>query len=136
MRSQVAPTAPTVITGLPSSAESWEMPTEPVRLGRDIPVDTSLYSAVVSETGGGFKSFRVKGIRGEPFSMINANIVAGAFGLVYIAYPTDDNGGCPYGLTADLIGQLTIRSIDGIETFRNLDIGPFNIDGDVEIRLA
>lgn len=60
MRSQVAPTAPTVITGLPSSAESWEMPTEPVRLGRDIPVDTSLYSAVVSETGGGFKSFRVK----------------------------------------------------------------------------
>ncbi|MCK5322614.1 MAG: membrane protein insertase YidC, partial [Desulfobulbaceae bacterium] len=57
---QTAQPAPAVITGLPASAESGETPTEPVRPGRDISVDTRLYSAVVSETGGGFKSFRLK----------------------------------------------------------------------------
>ncbi|MEA2084148.1 MAG: membrane protein insertase YidC [Thermodesulfobacteriota bacterium] len=59
-QSQLYSTAPAVTTGLPTSAENRETPIEPVRLGRDIPVDTSLYSAIVSETGGGFKSFKLK----------------------------------------------------------------------------
>jgi YidC/Oxa1 family membrane protein insertase len=36
---------------------------EPRRQGRDIPVETQLYSAVISETGGGIKSFRLKNYR-------------------------------------------------------------------------
>jgi YidC/Oxa1 family membrane protein insertase len=32
----------------------------PVREGRDISIDTDLFSAVVTETGGGFKSFKLK----------------------------------------------------------------------------
>ncbi|MGV1100969.1 membrane protein insertase YidC [Thiovibrio sp. JS02] len=36
---------------------------EPGRAGRDIAVETNLYSAVVTETGGGIKSFRLKAYR-------------------------------------------------------------------------
>ncbi len=32
----------------------------PVRMGKDIPVETSLFSAVISENGGGIKSFKLK----------------------------------------------------------------------------
>jgi YidC/Oxa1 family membrane protein insertase len=40
-----------------------ELQQEPKRQGRDIPVETSLYSAVITETGGGIKSFKLKQYR-------------------------------------------------------------------------
>jgi YidC/Oxa1 family membrane protein insertase len=53
---RVQPPAPDRIeTGAPEQ--------EPPRQGRDIPVETALYSAVISETGGGIKSFKLKNHR-------------------------------------------------------------------------
>jgi YidC/Oxa1 family membrane protein insertase len=46
----------------PSRGEIAEEP-EPRRQGRDIQVETDLYSAVISETGGGIKSFKLKEYR-------------------------------------------------------------------------
>ncbi len=52
------PTAAALPTALPAPASL--LPVTPVREGRDIRIDTDLFSAVVTETGGGFKSFQLK----------------------------------------------------------------------------
>ncbi|MBI5558260.1 MAG: membrane protein insertase YidC [Deltaproteobacteria bacterium] len=48
------------ITASPEIAEAAAPREAVARVGRDIPVETSHYSGVVSETGGGLKSFKLK----------------------------------------------------------------------------
>ncbi|OGR01911.1 MAG: hypothetical protein A2511_02300 [Deltaproteobacteria bacterium RIFOXYD12_FULL_50_9] len=55
----VAPQVPVLLA--PAQAESVE--SAPLRPARDITVETSLYKAVVSEAGGGIKSFKLKEYR-------------------------------------------------------------------------
>jgi len=52
------PTAEALPTVQPAPASL--LPATPVREGRDIRIDTDLFSAVVTETGGGLKSFQLK----------------------------------------------------------------------------
>ena len=53
--------APEVISAEGEQPQAFDVPASlPTEKGRDIKVETSLYSAVISETGGGFKSFRLK----------------------------------------------------------------------------
>jgi YidC/Oxa1 family membrane protein insertase len=57
-----APTAPPTIASLPAAQPipAPPLPAAPAREGRDIRIDTNLFTAVVTETGGGFKSFKLK----------------------------------------------------------------------------
>ncbi|MBE9519519.1 MAG: membrane protein insertase YidC [Proteobacteria bacterium] len=43
--------------------QGYEVPSLPARQGKEITVETSLYSAVISESGGGLKSFQLKNYR-------------------------------------------------------------------------
>ena len=56
----------------------------------------------------------IKGIKGEsgPF-FVNSNIAAKNILNASIVYPQSDNGGVPFGLTADNIKKLTIKMMDG-----------------------
>ena len=70
-------------------------------------------AASFSETAT-IKSIAIKGIKGEsaPF-FVNSNIAARNILSVSIVYPQSDNGGVPFGLTADNIKKLTIKMMDG-----------------------
>ena len=63
-----APTpAPEAISTLEEPEPAFEVPASlPTQKGRDVTVETNLYSAVISETGGGFKSFRLKDYNETP----------------------------------------------------------------------
>jgi len=52
-----APIAPPTDAPVPNVQP---MPAVPAREGRDIRIDTDLFTAVITETGGGFKSFKLK----------------------------------------------------------------------------
>jgi YidC/Oxa1 family membrane protein insertase len=52
------PTVETLQTFQPVPTST--LPAPPVKEGRDIQIETDLFSAVVTETGGGFKSFKLK----------------------------------------------------------------------------
>ncbi|MFZ5776305.1 MAG: membrane protein insertase YidC [Thermodesulfobacteriota bacterium] len=58
-----APAAPAKPAAPPATLSAPVKVAQPLREGRDIPVETSLYSAVVSEAGGMVKSFRLKRFR-------------------------------------------------------------------------
>jgi The GLUG motif len=94
-------------------------------------------TASFSETAT-IKSVAVKGIKGvsKPY-YINSNIAAVNILSASIAYPQSDNGGVPFGLTADNIKKLTIKKTDGTTaSLKNLgnSTDSQTIDG-VEIRL-
>jgi YidC/Oxa1 family membrane protein insertase len=50
----------------PEQPQAYEVPSLPAQKGRDITVETSLYSAVIAESGGGFKSFKLKNYKESP----------------------------------------------------------------------
>ena len=84
------------------------------------------------------KSIAIKGIKTEssPY-YINSNIAAANILSASIVYPQSDNGGVPFGLSADNINKLTIKKTDGTTTsLKNLgkSTDSQTIDG-VEIRL-
>ncbi|MEA3548550.1 MAG: membrane protein insertase YidC [Thermodesulfobacteriota bacterium] len=54
---------PPVFTTQPETPLRPAVVIQPGREGRDIPVETNLFSAVISETGGGVKSFKLKKYR-------------------------------------------------------------------------
>jgi YidC/Oxa1 family membrane protein insertase len=56
------PAANPAVAPIPASAETEQARSTPLT-GKDIPVETALYSAVVSENGGGIKSMRLKSYR-------------------------------------------------------------------------
>ena len=63
------------------------------------------------------KSIMIKGIKTEPSPYyINSNIAAANILSASIAYPQSDNGGVPFGLSADNIKKLTIKKTDGTTT--------------------
>jgi hypothetical protein len=63
------------------------------------------------------KSIAIKGIKKEPAPYyINSNIAAANILSASIVYPQSDNGGEPFGLTADNIKKLTIKKMDGTTT--------------------
>jgi hypothetical protein len=84
------------------------------------------------------KSFAIKGIKTEPSPYcINSNIAAANILSVSIVYPQSDNGGVPFGLSADYIKKLTIKKTDGTTTLlkelkESKDSQTFE---DIEIRL-
>ncbi|MGD0552784.1 MAG: C10 family peptidase [Sedimentisphaerales bacterium] len=86
----------------------------------DLPVaDSNTFSKKAT-----IKSIAIKGIKTEPLPYyINSNIAAANILSVSIAYPKSDNGGVPFGLTADNIKKQTIKKPD-LEAI-----------GDFEIRL-
>jgi YidC/Oxa1 family membrane protein insertase len=59
---QAKPIAPPTPAPLPAAQPipPPPVPAAPAREGRDIRIDTNLFTAVVTETGGGFKSFKLK----------------------------------------------------------------------------
>jgi YidC/Oxa1 family membrane protein insertase len=59
------PVAPEAIPA-PEEPQAYEVPALPAQKGRDIIVETSLYSAVISESGGGLKSFKLKNYKESP----------------------------------------------------------------------
>ena len=94
-------------------------------------------AASFSETAT-IKSIAIKGIKQSrtPFS-INSNIAAVNILSASIVYPQSDNGGVPFGLSADNIKNLNIKKMDGTTTsLKNLgkSTDSQTIDG-VEIRL-
>jgi hypothetical protein len=84
------------------------------------------------------KSIAIKGIKSElPPYFINSNIAAANILSVSVVYPKSDNGGVPFGLSADSIKKLTIKKSDGTTaSSKDLVISTDSktIDG-VEIRL-
>ncbi len=53
------------VQSITPTAVTESVPLDNGRKGKDITVETNLYSAVLSETGGGFKSFKLKNYREE-----------------------------------------------------------------------
>ncbi|MDA8164891.1 MAG: membrane protein insertase YidC [Desulfobacteraceae bacterium] len=56
-------TTPAQPPAAPAEVAAPQAPQEPRRQGRDIKVETNLYSAVITENGGGIKSFKLKKYR-------------------------------------------------------------------------
>ncbi|MHC4644517.1 MAG: Ig-like domain-containing protein [Planctomycetota bacterium] len=82
------------------------------------------------------KNLKIKGIKGQSNSIINSNIAAADFGIVYLAYPQYDNGGMPFGVAADFIKKIIIKDAGGKSTKSNLDDpGESLKQDDAEIRL-
>ena len=97
------------------------------------PADKSSFSQMAT-----IKSVAIKGIKGEsaPF-FTNSNLAAMNILSASIVYPKSDNGGVPFGVSADNIGKLTIKKNDGnLASLKNLGISTDSttIDG-LEIRL-
>ena len=64
----------------------------------------------------------VKGIREEPYGMINSNIAARRFNTVLLAYPQYENGGVAFGVAADFIKKITLKDKGGpSSSYSNLD---------------
>ncbi len=85
------------------------------------------------------KSIMIKCMKGEEYGCENSNIAAANILSASIAYPNNDNGGVPFGITADYIKKLTIKDAEGTESLKELkkqsDV-PADLDlGDAEIRL-
>jgi len=82
------------------------------------------------------KSITIKGIKGEPNSVINSNIAAANILSASLAYPQNLNGGMPFGITADYIKKLTIKNATGSESYKELKESKDSCDfDDAEIRL-
>lgn len=69
-------------------------------------------------------------------SFINSNIAAGRLGSITISYARTDNGEVPFGLEADRITRVVLRSSSATQTRLNLDDagGSFS-QTDLEVRL-
>jgi hypothetical protein len=82
------------------------------------------------------KSITIKGIKGEPNSVINSNIAAANILSASLAYPQNLNGGMPFGITADYIKKLTIKNATGSKSYKELKESKDSSDfDDAEIRL-
>ena len=80
---------------------------------------------------------RVKGIKGEPYCLINSNIAAADFGSVSLVSVKTHSDGVPFGLAADYVQRLSIKDADGSETFKDLDLpGESLMFDSAEIRLV
>ncbi len=136
-QSQLFPPAPAVITGLPTSAENQQTPAEPTILGRDIPVDTRLYSAIISETGGGFRSFKLKEYKesidpgAEDKELVITNDTAWQFPLYFFwgldpskaempVFTADKESVSVTGESGKEILSMTSRLPSGVEVTRSL----------------
>jgi hypothetical protein len=85
------------------------------------------------------KSIAVKGVKGrKPPFFVNSNIAATNVLNISLIYPYNDNGGEPFGITADYIKSLKIKDVVGTMSLKNLHV-PANItdppEGDAQIRL-
>jgi hypothetical protein len=83
------------------------------------------------------KSFTIKGYKGIGSYVINSNIAAAKILSVSLAYPQNNNGGKPFGITADYIKKLMIKDAAGPISLKELNKsgdggGPYI---DAEIRL-
>ncbi|MBN1391198.1 MAG: hypothetical protein JW947_00165 [Sedimentisphaerales bacterium] len=67
------------------------------------------------------KSFKVNGIKGETYCVINSNIAAAQVLSASLAYPKYDNGGVVFGIAADYIKILKIKDVNRIPPLRKLD---------------
>jgi uncharacterized protein YkwD len=80
---------------------------------------------------------KIRGISGEPFSYINTNIAASRLLNVSYTFAQTDNGGTPFGITADTLRSLKFQNADGGQKWPNRDEpdGPAP-DGDRVVRLT
>ncbi len=94
--------------------------------------------AEVAGDGTRIKSLKITGIRGVTGDFVsNSTIAASEFGTISLRNPETDNGGSPFGISADFISKLTIKDADGTETFRSLDlVSDSLVFDDAEIRLV
>lgn len=67
------------------------------------------------------KSIKVKGIKGESYSVINSNIAAANILSAYFAYPQNANDGTPFGIAADYIKKLSVKDETGTKSYKELD---------------
>lgn len=97
------------------------------------------YPAIDLTATATIKTLTVKGIKQDGLfvdSVINSNIAAATMGTLSLSYVQTDNGGVPFGLAADTIRRLTLKGLDGTQTFSYLASGESFADGDFEVRLA
>jgi N-acetylneuraminic acid mutarotase len=82
------------------------------------------------------KSITVKGLKGEPNAFINSNIAAATITSATLNYPQSNNGGTPFGLSADFIKLLKIKNVSGAITLKNRSSPSDSNDfDDLKIRL-
>ncbi len=83
------------------------------------------------------KSITVKGVKKDPNSFINSNIAAANILSATLNYPQSDNGGTPFGVSADYIKSLKIKNASGKTiTLKNRSLPADNNDfDDFKIRL-
>jgi hypothetical protein len=82
------------------------------------------------------KSISVKGLKGESNCFVNSDIAAANILSATLNYPQNNNGGVPFGLSADYIKSLKIKNAGGSTSFKNLNSPSDNQDfDDFKIRL-
>ena len=105
-------------------------------LQNDGVLDLPLASTVLGD-GTVIKKLIVKGLGSVGPYFINSNIAATQFNYIYVAFPDFENSGQTFGLAADYIKKMTIKTPDGTDTFKYLDDSSQNIIlGDAEVRLV
>ena len=68
------------------------------------------------------KSVTIKGIKTEsPPYYINSNIASANILNASLAYPENNNGGVPFGMSAGFIKALKVKDAQGTESWKNLD---------------
>ena len=73
-----------------------------------------------------------------PNCFVNSNIAAANILSVSLAFPETANGGVPFGITADFIKSIKVKTEDGPVSMKNLHKPSDIIEAppdDVEIRL-
>ncbi len=83
------------------------------------------------------KSFKVNGIKGQIYCVINSNVAAAQVQSASLAYPKYDNDDVVFGIAADYIKALKIKDVNGIHSWKKLDVPPDNNykNDDLEINL-
>ena len=92
--------------------------------------------AVDINVSASIKSIVVKGLSGESSCFVNSDIAATNILSATLNYPQNNNGGVPFGVSADYIKSLKIKNAGGTTSFKNLNSPSDNQDSeDFKIRL-
>jgi hypothetical protein len=94
-------------------------------------------SADEFETQQAIGKLTVKGVRGQPFAFVNANVAAYALGTIQLRDPQTANGGTPFGVAAHSLKSFSLQQ--GATRFRwndRLDPSLLVPVGDFVVRLT
>jgi hypothetical protein len=82
-----------------------------------------LIDSDLTAANGLLKTLNIKGVKEEPFGVINSDINAKYIGTAYLAYPKYSNGGTLFGLKAGTIDKVTVKDPAKTTSWKGSQIG-------------